>query len=416
MTPYNSGNEPSNAGMKAVQRTAAGKAPLPGAVWALGLTSLFMDFSSEMIHGLLPVFLVVNLGVSAAVLGLVEGIAEATAQITRVFSGWLSDLLNRRKALTVVGYGLAAATKPLFPLATSVGTVSIARFADRVGKGIRGAPRDALVADITPVDQRGAAFGLRQALDTVGAILGPVTAIGLMILFHDDIRTVLWFAVVPAVISVTVLVFGVNEQALPRQKAGAPLRLREIARLRRPYWFVVAAGTVFTLARFSEAFLIIRAQQVGLAVAWAPAVIAVMSLVFAASAYPAGRLQDKIGARPLLILGLVALIAADLLLGFGQSLVVLFIGIGLWGLHMGLTQGVLSALVAAMAPEHLRGTAFGVFGLITGLAALGASVLAGTLWDVIGPAATFAAGAGFAVLALVGFLFVRSRRKIAAEP
>ena len=400
--------------MKAVQRTAAGKAPLPGAVWALGLTPLFMDFSSEMIHGLLPVFLVV--GVSAAVLGLVEGIAEATAQITRVFSGWLSDLLNRRKALTVVGYGLAAATKPLFPLATSVGTVLIARFADRVGKGIRGAPRDALVADITPVDQRGAAFGLRQALDTVGAILGPVTAIGLMILFHDDIRTVLWFAVVPAVISVTVLVFGVNEQALPRQKAGAPLRLREIARLRRPYWFVVAAGTVFTLARFSEAFLIIRAQQVGLAVAWAPAVIAVMSLVFAASAYPAGRLQDKIGARPLLILGLFALIAADLLLGFGQSLVVLFIGIGLWGLHMGLTQGVLSALVAAMAPEHLRGTAFGVFGLITGLAALGASVLAGTLWDVIGPAATFAAGAGFAVLALVGFLFVGSRRKIAAEP
>ena len=250
----------------------------------------------------------------------------------------------------------------------------------------------------------------------MGAILGPVTAIGLMILFHDDIRTVLWFAVVPAVISVTVLVFGVNEQALPRQKAGAPLRLREIARLRRPYWFVVAAGTVFTLARFSEAFLIIRAQQVGLAVAWAPAVIAVMSLVFAASAYPAGRLQDKIGARPLLILGLFALIAADLLLGFGQSLVVLFIGIGLWGLHMGLTQGVLSALVAAMAPEHLRGTAFGVFGLITGLAALGASVLAGTLWDVIGPAATFAAGAGFAVLALVGFLFVGSRRKIAAEP
>jgi MFS family permease len=292
--------------MKAVQRTSAGKAPLPGAVWALGLTSLFMDFSSEMIHGLLPVFLVVNLGVSAAVLGLVEGIAEATAQITRVFSGWLSDLLNRRKALTVVGYGLAAATKPLFPLATSVGTVLIARFADRVGKGIRGAPRDALVADITPVDQRGAAFGLRQALDTVGAILGPVTAIGLMILFHDDIRTVLWFAVVPAVISVTVLVFGVNEQALPRQKAGAPLRLPEIARLRRPYWFVVAAGTVFTLARFSEAFLIIRAQQGGLAVAWAPAVIAVMSLVFAASAYPAGRLQDKIGARPLLILGLVA--------------------------------------------------------------------------------------------------------------
>jgi MFS family permease len=384
---------------------------LPGAVWALGFTSLFMDFSSEMIHGLLPVFLVLNLGASAAVLGLVEGIAEATAQITRIFSGWLSDLLRRRKALAVAGYGLAAATKPLFPLATSVGTVLIARFADRVGKGIRGAPRDALVADVTSAEQRGAAFGLRQSLDTIGAILGPVTAIGLMVLFHDDIRTVFWFAVIPAVISVAVLVFGVKEHALPPQKVRAPLRLREMALLGRSYWLVVAAGTVFTLARFSEAFLVIRAQQGGLPIAWAPAVIAVMSLVFAVSAYPAGRLQDKAGARPLLLLGLVALIAADLLLGFGQSLVVLFVGIGLWGLHMGLTQGVLSALVAAMAPAHLRGTAFGLFGLVTGLAALAASVLAGTLWDAIGPVVTFTAGAGFAAIALLAFLFLGESRK-----
>jgi MFS family permease len=397
--------------MKAMQRTATRKAPLPGAVWALGLTSLFMDFSSEMIHGLLPVFLVLNLGASAAVLGLVEGIAEATAQITRVFSGWLSDKLRLRKALTVAGYGLAAATKPLFPLATSIATVLVARFADRVGKGIRGAPRDALVADITPSDQRGAAFGLRQSLDTIGAILGPLTAIGLMAIFHDDIRTVLWFAVVPAVISVTVLILGVKEQALPRQEARVPLKLPEIARLGKRYWFVVAAGTVFTMARFSEAFLVICAQQGGLAITWAPIVIAVMSLVFAVSAYPAGRLQDKAGARPLLILGLIALIGADLLLGFGQSLVVLFLGIGLWGLHMGLTQGVLSALVAAMAPEHLRATAFGLFGLITGLAALGANVLAGALWDVIGSAATFAAGASFAAIALVAFLFLGESRK-----
>jgi MFS family permease len=335
--------------MKAVLGPRPEMVPLPGAVWALGLTSLFMDFPSEMIHGLLPVFLVVNLGVSAAVLGLVEGIAEATAQITRVFSGWLSDLLNRRKALTVVGYGLAAATKPLFPLATSVGTVSIARFADRVGKGIRGAPRG---------QQAGspAAKGWRPTPPSRDC---AASASLLVCCRRGD---------------------GIYARTLQRGISHHP-----------------------------------RAAS-GLAVAWAPAVIAVMSLVFAASAYPAGRLQDKIGARPLLILGLVALIAADLLLGFGQSLVVLFIGIGLWGLHMGLTQGVLSALVAAMAPEHLRGTAFGVFGLITGLAALGASVLAGTLCDVIGPAATFAAGAGFTVLALVGFLVVGSRRKIAAEP
>jgi MFS family permease len=396
--------------MTAEEQTATRKTSLPGAVWALGFTSLFMDFSSEMIHGLLPVFLVLNLGASAAVLGLVEGIAEATAQITRVFSGWLSDLLRRRKALAVAGYGLAAVTKPLFPLATSVATVLVARFADRVGKGIRGAPRDALVADVTPAEQRGAAFGLRQSLDTVGAILGPVTAIGLMILFDDDIRTVLWFAVVPAVISVAVLVLGVKEQANAPQNTGAPLELRQVALLGRRYWLVVAAGTVFTLARFSEAFLVIRAQQGGLAVAWAPGVIAVMSLVFAVSAYPAGRWQDRIGARPLLILGLVALIVADLLLGFGQSLVVLFLGIGLWGLHMGLTQGVLSALIASTAPESLRGTAFGLFGLITGLAALAASVLAGALWDAIGPPTTFAAGAGFAVTALLAFLFLGKGR------
>ncbi len=370
-----------------------------------------MDFSSEMIHGLLPLFLVLNIGASAVTLGLVEGIAEAAAQVTRVFSGWLSDALGRRKALAVAGYGLAAATKPLFPLATSVGTVLFARFADRIGKGIRGAPRDALVADVTPEDRRGAAFGLRQSLDTIGAVLGPAAAIGLMLLFNNDIRTVLWFAVIPAVISVTVLVFGVKEQASSPQDARVPLRLSEVKLLGRGYWFVVAAGSVFTLARFSEAFLVIRAQGGGLAIAWAPAVIAVMSLVYAASAYPAGRLQDKVGARPLLAGGLLALIAADVLLGFGQTLIGIFLGIGLWGLHMGLTQGVLATMVAGTAPERLRGTAFGLFGLITGLATLAASVLAGVLWEAIGPGATFAAGAGFAATALLAFLFLGKQRE-----
>lgn len=380
---------------------------MPGAVWALGLTSLFMDTSSELIHGLLPVFLVVTLGASATALGVVEGIAEATAQITRVFSGWLSDALGRRKALTVAGYGLAAATKPLFPLATSVGLVLVARFFDRIGKGIRGAPRDALVADLTPPKERGAAFGLRQSLDTVGATLGPAAAIGLMYLFDDDIRTVLWFAVIPAVLSVAVLVFGVREPKPSKEKARAPLRAKEVGELGTAYWLVIVAGTVFTLARFSEAFLVIRAQSSGLALAWAPAVIAVMSLVYAGSAYPAGRLQDRIGARPLLLLGLLTLIAADLLLALGASLPLIFLGIGLWGLHMGLTQGVLAALIAATAPERLRGTAFGLFGLITGLAALLASVLAGLLWDRIGAQATFLAGAAFAATALLAFLLLK---------
>jgi len=386
---------------------------LPKTVWALGFTSLFMDVSSELIHGLLPVFLVVSLGASAAALGVIEGIAEATAHITRVFSGWLSDTLQRRKALAVAGYGLAAITKPLFPLASTVWLVAVARFLDRIGKGIRGVPRDALVADVTPAETRGAAFGLRQSLDTVGATVGPLLAIGLMYLFSDDIRTVLWFAVIPAAISVAILVLFVKEPPprTPRDKR-VPIRAKEIAELGSLYWFVVIAGAVFTLARFSEAFLVIRAHDQGLALALTPAVIAVMSLVFAAAAYPAGRLQDRYGARPLLVAGLAVLIAADLLLAFGKGLPAIFLGIGLWGLHMGLTQGVLSALVAETAPQRLRGTAFGVFGLMTGLAALAASILAGVLWDVVGPDATFLAGAGFAGLALIGFLAIRRRASV----
>jgi MFS family permease len=384
-------------------------ARLPKTVWALGFTSLFMDTSSELIHGLLPVFLVVTLGASAAALGLIEGIAEATAHITRVFSGWLSDTLGRRKALAVAGYGLAAVTKPLFPLANAVWVVALARFLDRIGKGIRGAPRAALIADVTPAESRGTAYGLRQSLDTVGATLGPLLAIGLMYLFADNIRTVLWFAVIPAVICVLILVIFVKEPPHTPKEKRAPIQVREIGELGWFYWFVVVAGAVFTLARFSEAFLVIRAHDQGLALALTPAVIAVMSLVYAGAAYPAGRLQDRYGARPLLVAGLAALIAADLLLALGRGLLPTFLGISLWGLHMGLTQGVLSALIAEAAPSRLRGTAFGLFGLVTGLAALTASILAGVLWDAIGPDATFLAGGGFAVLALLGFLTVRRR-------
>jgi MFS family permease len=387
---------------------------LPRAVWALGLTSLFMDISSEMIHGLLPLFLVLNLGASATLLGLVEGVADATAQITRVFSGWLSDRLGKRKALAVAGYGLAAATKPLFPLATSVGLVLVARFIDRVGKGLRDAPRDALLTEVAPRAQLGAAFGLRQSLDTIGATLGPLAAIGLMYLYSDDIRAVLWFAVPPALIAVAILALAVKEPASPPKPGTAPLRITEIAGLSKAYWLIVGAGAVFTLARFSEAFLVIRAHQGGLALAWAPAVIAVMSIVYAASAYPVGRFQDRSGARPLLLMGLLVLIAADLLLAFGQSLLALFAGIALWGLHMGLTQGVLATLVAASAPSRLRGTAFGLFGLVSGLFTLIASVLAGVLWSAIGPAATFAAGAGFAATACLAFLLLPADRAMPA--
>jgi len=327
-----------------------------------------------------------------------------------VFSGWLSDTLQRRKALAVAGYGLAAITKPLFPLANAVSLVLVARFLDRVGKGIRGAPRDALVADATPRAQRGAAFGLRQSLDTVGATIGPLLAIGLMLLLDDDIRAVLWFAVIPALFSVAILVLFVRE---PKPRASetrrVPIKLAEVSALGRFYWLVVGAGAVFTLARFSEAFLVIRAHDLGLSLALAPAVIAVMSVVFAASAYPAGRLQDRYGAKPLLIAGLAVLISADLLLAFAGGLWSVFLGIALWGLHMGLTQGVLSALVAQTAPARLRGTAFGLFGLTTGLATLIASVAAGILWEAVSPDATFFTGAGFAMLAIAAFLLVRRR-------
>jgi MFS family permease len=394
-----------------VRATTTTRKALPPTVWALGFTSLFMDVSSELIHGLLPLFLVVNLGASAAVLGLVEGIAEAAAQIVKVFSGWLSDTLRRRKALAVAGYGLAAITKPLFPLASTVTLVAFARLVDRIGKGSRGAPRDALVADVTPPAQRGAAFGLRQSLDTVGATLGPLLAIGLMALFNDDIRTVLWFAVIPAVISVAILLIFVRDPGpqhlLEDGTKRVLIKLRDLGGLGRFYWFVVGAGAVFTLARFSEAFLVIRAYDAGLPLALAPAVVAVMSIVFALTAYPAGRLQDRFGARPPLLAGLAALIAADLLLAFGSGLVAVFLAVGLWGLHLGLTQGVLSALVAHAAPANLRGTAFGVFGLTVGVATLVASLLAGILWDAVSPEATFLAGAGFAAAALIAFVALR---------
>ncbi|HEV8094738.1 MAG TPA: MFS transporter [Burkholderiales bacterium] len=383
---------------------------MPRAVWMLGFVSLFMDISSELIHSLLPVFMVTELGASMLAVGIVEGIAESTALMMKVFSGALSDYFRKRKVLVVLGYGLGAASKPLFALALSVNWVLAARFMDRIGKGIRGAPRDALIADLAPRRIRGAAFGLRQSLDTVGAFLGPLLAIGLMLLWAGDFRTVFWFAVIPAAIAVLLLVFGIDE---PRAGAAGrkprnPIRWRTLANLGGAYWFVVVAGAIFTLARFSEAFLILRAQQHGLPDTYAPLVLVVMNVVYALSAYPVGRLADRMSHRTLLAYGLVALIGADLLLAQAQGLALVAAGVAIWGLHMGLTQGLLAAMVAQTAPAHLRGTAFGVFNLASGIAMLIASVLAGVLWDTLGAAATFYAGAMFSVLALI--LLLASRR------
>ena len=377
---------------------------VPRGVWAIGLVSMFMDISSEMIHSLLPVFLVRTLGAGVALVGLIEGIAEATASITKVFSGWISDRLGKRKLLAVLGYGLGAISKPIFPLAATPFEVLGARFADRVGKGIRGAPRDALVADITTPGTRGAAFGLRQALDTFGAFLGPVMALVLMALFAGNVRAVFAWAALPAVVAVLLMIFGVDEpKRYGDPKPGrAPILWAEVRGMGRPFWSVVAVGVVFTLARFSEAFLVLRAQGVGLRLALIPLVLVVMNFVYAAIAAPAGALADRMDRRTLLGLGLGVLILADLALALSPSIGGVLFGVALWGAHMGLTQGLLSALVADAAPDRLRGTAFGVFNLATGLTLLVASTLAGGLWAAFGAGATFMAGAVFCGLALVG--------------
>ena len=385
-------------------------AVIPRGVWILGFVSLFMDISSELIHSLLPVFMVTSLGASALMVGVVEGVAEATALIVRVFSGALSDYLGRRKPLAVAGYALGAISKPLFALATGVGWVLTARFVDRVGKGIRGSPRDALIADLTAPEIRGAAYGLRQSLDTIGAFLGPLVAIALMLLFAGDFRAVFWFAVIPAALSVALLVFGVHEaeRAQGATAVRTPLKLALAHSLPAAYWWIVIAGAVFTLARFSEAFLLLRAQQQGLSDSWAPLVLVLMNVVFAVSAYPMGRLADRVNPMVLLAAGLAVLVAADVALALSSSLLVTAVGVALWGLHMGMTQGVMAAMVAASAPAHLRGTAFGLFYLVSGIAMLAASVIAGFLWDRYGAATTFYAGAAFALAAFL--LFTLGRR------
>jgi len=377
---------------------------IPGSIWALGFVSMFMDTSSEMIHSLLPVFLVSVLGAGPVAVGLIEGVAEATASVTKIFSGALSDYLGKRKLLVSIGYGLAAVTKPLFPLAPSMGWVLTARFVDRVGKGIRGAPRDALVGDLAPPALRGACYGLRQSLDTVGAFAGPMLAVVLMWATGDDFRLVFWVAVVPAFVAVALLLIGVREPDTARlpEEARAPVRMSELRGLGAAYWWLVIVASVLTLARFSEAFLLLRAQSVGLAVALVPLVLVVMNVAYTLAAYPAGYLSDRMDRRTLVALGALVLIGSDIVLARATGVGHVLLGAVLWGLHMGLTQGLLAALVTDATPARLRGTAFGIFNLAGGAAMLVASVLAGWLWSRYGAPATFYAGAVFTVVAFGG--------------
>jgi MFS family permease len=399
--------------------TGVRKGRIPAGVWTLGFVSMLMDTSSELIHALLPLYMVGALGASVLIVGIIEGTAEAIALIVKVFSGYASDVLRHRKPLVVLGYGLAAVSKVAFPLAPTLGWVVSARFADRVGKGIRGAPRDALIADLTPANVRGAAFGLRQALDTVGAIAGPLLAVGAIAYFAGNFRAAFWVAFVPAALCVALLVFGVREKDdHPRPADGAKrVSWRDARRLDRRFYFVTAIASVLTLARFSEAFLILRAQDVGMGATGAPWVMVAMSLVYAAVAYPAGRAADHGKAVLLLSGGLAALIVSDLVLAVAGGVVGVISGAALWGLHMALTQGLLAALVASTAPEDLRGTAFGVFNLASGIALLAASALAGYLWQSIGPAATFVAGAGFTAIAWVALVVhIRSVPRLDGRP
>ncbi len=376
------------------------RAKIPSSVWALGFVSLFTDIGSEMVHSLLPVLLAGTLGASALTIGLIEGAAESLVLITKVFSGYLSDAFGKRKPLVLLGYGLAAAVKPLFPLAGSVGTVVTARLLDRFGKGIRGAPRDALIADITPQEIRGAAFGLRQSMDSIGAVIGPLVAVGLMAVFLGNIDTVLWFAVLPGIVAVALIVFVVREPEHVERRARLPISRAGLAALGKPFWMVVVVGGLLSLARFSEAFLILRGSQIGLSNTAVPLVLVIMSVVYTASAWPVGVLSDRWSRRGLFAAGMVVLILADVALALASGAVGVFLGAGLWGLHLGMTQGLLAAMIADTTPAAWRGTGFGVFSLISGVALLIASVAAGALWDLKGSQTTFLVGGGFALLSV----------------
>ena len=386
---------------------------IPKSIWVLGFVSLLMDVSSEMIHSLLPLFMVTTLGTSVLAVGLIEGVAESTALIVKIFSGVLSDYLGQRKRLALLGYALGAFTKPLFAIATSSGLILSARIIDRVGKGIRGAPRDALVAEIAPAHLRGAAFGLRQSLDTVGAFLGPLLAVGLMILWANDFRAVFWVAVIPGLLAVLLLFLGVTE---PKQNHTNhrinPISKANLKRLNAAYWWVVIIGALFMLARFSEAFLVLKGQQSGIPIAYTPLIMVAMNIIYAATAYPFGKLSDRLSHTRLLAFGLIILIAADLVIANSHHWSTLLFGLTLWGIHMGITQGLLAALVAATSPKDLLGTAYGFFNLMSGIALLVASALAGLVWDLYGSSATFYAGAVFCGLTLVSLTFAKITKTV----
>ena len=402
--------------MSALKSLPRPRPPLPRNIWVLGFVSLLMDLSSEIYHALLPLFITVTLGLPVAVLGAIDGISEATASFAKLASGRLSDRSRRRKPWILLGYGIAALSKPLFPLASGGLAVMGARFADRIGKGIRGAPRDGMIADETPPEIRGRAFGLRQSLDTVGAMIAPIAAIGLMVWLTDNIRLVFWIAAIPAALSFLLAWLALKEQApAPTQAVRAPFfaGFRELDKATRR---LIAVGFLFTLARFSEGFLILRGFDAGLSLTLSPLVLVVFNLAFFALAYPAGALSDRFSPKAILLAGMAVLIAADLLLARPVGLPGLGLGVALWGAHMALTQGIFARLIADSAPPHLRATSFGAFYFASGIATLLASLGAGLLWDRHGADATFLAGAGVAAVAMAMLSLLPEGRGPRSDP
>ncbi len=379
----------------------ARRSPLPAAIWALGFTSLFMDVSSEMIHALLPLYITGTLGAGVAALGLIEGIAEATALIVKLFSGVISDITGKRKALALLGYGMAALTKPLFPLADGLNLIITARFLDRIGKGIRGAPRDALVADLVKPARRGEAYGLRQALDTVGAFIGPAIAILVLLVATDNIRLVFWIACIPALLAVATLFLFVPERDAPQgEQKHFPISKAAMVELPPAFWLALAVSAALSFARVSDAFLVLRVAGLGLPLALTPLVLIAMNLIYSGLSYPAGLLADRVSKQRLLALGTLALALSALVLGIAPSLLYGALGLVLWGLHLALTQGLLATLIADATPAPLRGTGFGLFNLASGIAMLAGNALSGLLWDASGPKAAFAMTAIGALLTL----------------
>ncbi|OJU12180.1 MAG: MFS transporter [Caulobacterales bacterium 68-7] len=384
---------------------------VPRTVWVLGVVSLLMDVSSEMIQALLPIYMVVSLGASAALIGLVEGFSVAVATAVKFGAGFVSDRVSRPKWLAVAGYGLAALSKPIFPLAASVEGVLIAKGVDRIGKGIRTAPRDALVAAVTPKEIRGRAYGLRKSLDTVGGFVGPLLAIGLMALLAGNIKQVFWLASIPAFFAIALLVLGVSDPPRGDEAGKAPPSLKGALKLDTATWSMIVLTAVIGLARFSEAFLVMKGLDVGVPESYAPAAIILLHIVFGLAAFPVGALSDRIGRGSLLLLSLAFLAAADVVLAVSTGQIAYYSGVALWGLHMGFSQGLLMTLIADAAPAHLRGSAFGLFSLISGLIALVGNVAAGLLWDSYGPQATFAVGAALSVLCAGGVAGWMARRR-----